>query len=249
MSRALYQLSTIYTESLTFGCEVEFYLSENCSYDELALILPEYRFIKERGKNQIEYHIGPDKDPKRIITAVKNSIKIIRSELQRIGASADFSPKPVETDFGNALQIQFTSNSDIFQASIDRICSSFCQYAKRTFLAYAGNISDYSRFNKDFMTPTHIGYGYNNRSCLIRICGDQLKRIEVRAPSPICDLYVVFCTILQQIVIASSETGANYQKIYGIASDAQYGLEPIPSSLEEAELLFDVSFFKYSPRK
>ncbi|MDX1916604.1 MAG: hypothetical protein SFT68_01285 [Rickettsiaceae bacterium] len=243
MSRIIEDLSLIYSPRITFGCEVELYLSQETSDQELIEYLPQYSFIKERGKNQIEYHIGPSSDPDLIIHEFKASIDSIQTTLSSKGIIADFSPKPYLNDYGNALQIQFTSNSALFQDSVDKICSSFCEYARSTFLAYAPNISDYQRFHNDIMSPSYICYGYNNRSCLVRVCNHPYKRIEIRVPSPICDLYVVFCTILQQIKLASFDLAPKYKPIYGIASDAQYNLEKIPTSIEEAAILFDKSFF------
>ncbi len=237
-------LSSIYKDKITFGCEIEFYISKNFTLDKLSSLITEYDFIQERGVGQIEYHIGPTDDPWLLINEVQDSIKYIQDSLGRINISADFSPKPFLSDFGNSLQIQFTSKSDLFQQHINKICSSFCRDAASTFLSYAHYNEDYARFDKEFMAPTHICYGLNNRSCLIRICGQDIKRIEIRAPSPWADLYVVLSTILQQIIVAQSLIDESiYKPIYGISSDPQYNLEPIPSSIIVASEIFDESFY------
>ncbi|MDX1924594.1 MAG: hypothetical protein SFT91_05195 [Rickettsiaceae bacterium] len=244
MSTLLRDLNKLYTIPVTFGCEIEFYTKKNIGLESISSVIPEYSFIKERGGNQYEYHIGPHEDPQRIIKEVNNSIKLIKQRLKDKENKAIFDPKPFDQDFGNALQIQLTSLCPKFQNNIDKICSSFCESAKETFLAYAQTKADYARFDKKFMTPTHICFGPNNRSAMIRICGTKAKRIEIRTPSPISNLDIVFCTIIQQIILSDLVGTQKFARIYGNASDEQYGLQKIPSNIEEASNLFDEGFYK-----
>lgn len=179
------------------------YWPHDISIETLKEALPTYNFEKERGKGQFEYHIGPYEDPKILIEKIKLSAANICDKVELLGGRAAFDPKPFANDFGNSLQIQFTSECPKFQDNIENICASFCEYALQTFLAYASTLEDYKRFDKNFMAPTHVSFGPNNRSCLIRIKDSNPKRIEIRAPSPVCNLYVMICTILQQIIVAN----------------------------------------------
>ena len=236
------KIEEILGDDVTFGAEIEFY-SLKYSIDEVSSKLPEYNFIKERGVGQIEYHIGPAQSLSKFMSDINESRKKIEKILQD---EVDFSPKPFSHDFGNALQIQISSRSKLFQQSLDEICAGFCFFAKKTFLAFAQTNSCYKRFDSNYMAPSYISYGLNNRSCLIRICGNEFKRIEVRAASNNCDLYVLISTILMTIyksLIENKRTDI-YQRIYGNSFDSQYSLEKIPENIKIARELFDEEFYK-----
>jgi glutamine synthetase len=245
LSRSIRAITEIYQDEVTFGAEIEFFLKK-ISIDELKShkSLENFIFIPERGQNQYEYHINPTNNLKNFIENIENSIKKISQISFLLGGEADFSAKPFLNDFGNALQIQFSSKSAQFQNSLDKICSSFCQDSLKTFLCYAQNDDDYKRFCPEFMAPTHVSYGFNNRSCLIRINGDEFKRIEIRSPSPLCNYYVLLSAITNQIIIANnSSNNLDIKRIYGNAHDPQYKLEKLPKNLTESLKLFDEEVF------
>jgi len=234
-------LDNILDEKVTVGAEIEFYLN-SMSIEELSKRLPEYSFIKERGNSQIEYHIGPSFDYDSFLNEIESSIKKIKVATSN---QADFSPKPYKDDYGSSLQFQISSSSLLFQEKLDDICASFCHYACETFLAYAPADEDYERFTGEYMAPSHISFGNNNRTCLIRINGDLQKRIEVRSPSPSCDTYIVLCTILTNLYRALTEESRleQYPKIYGNSYDVQYNLKKLPKNIEESANEFKEDFF------
>ncbi len=242
------KISEIYNDKITFGAEIEFYLKEiNIEDLKSNIEFKNINFIEERGNKQYEYHIDPTNNIDEFIFKIENSIIRITNFCESMGGYADFSPKPFSDDYGNALQIQFSSKSDKFQKSIDQICSSFCKYSQKTFLCYAPLVDDYKRYDSKFMAPTHISYGLNNRSCLIRINGDLQKRIEVRSPSPLCNYYVLISCIINQIIIANNDSyQSKLERIYGNAYDPQYNLQEIPKNIQESEELFDEHIFNLS---
>ncbi len=244
LQEAKISVEKILGDELTFGVEIEFYLL-GAKIEDLLLKIPEYNFHMERGENQIEYHIGPFSNPNEFSKTINQSIKKIIKTCEDIGGVPIFEPKPFKNDFGNALQIQISSKSQIFQTKLEEIAASFCYYAEQTFLAYVPCTEDYMRYNSDFMTPTHIAFGGNNRSCLFRINGDAQKRLEIRSPSIYCNIDVALFTIYKNIQKAlCEETRIHlYPKIYGNAFDPQYKLATIPKSINDASEVFDEKFY------
>lgn len=244
LSILLDRLNENLDDPISFGAEIEFYL-KGMSYEKISEIMPEYKFFKERGCDQLEYHIGIYNNYYEFITAINNSFIQIQNKTSSLGANAIFHPKYYIDDYGNSLQFQISSKSKIFQNNIDKICSYLCATAPKLFLAYASTKDDYLRFDKRFMAPTHISYGYNNRTCLIRINGDEQKRIEFRAPSPYCNLYMVLSTIILQTFLSFNNTEAlNYSRIYGNSFEEQYKLDKLPTNIEEAEKLFEEKLYE-----
>ena len=240
------ELIKLLSSELTIGVEIEFYCKEaNTAF--LNQILPEFHFVNERGEDQFEYHLGPysSYNHEDICNKIPESMTLIEKKLSLSKLIADFDPKPYENDYGSSNQFQFSSESALFQDKIEEICASFCHYAKSTFLAYAQSPCDYKRFDSEFMAPTHISYGHNNRTCLIRINGEQQTRIEVRSPSSKSDPYLVLSAILMNIYKALTEESrlSKYPKIYGNSHDSQYNLDKIPETINDAEQLFDEKFF------
>ncbi|MDX2050274.1 MAG: hypothetical protein SFT93_03795 [Rickettsiaceae bacterium] len=249
LSRGLEILNEHFSERLTFGCEIEFYVSQDAinsaNLDDFFKYFHYLQLTRERGNGQFEFRVGPIDDPALLIQNTTNEIEKIKYFFARGSSSVFFEPRPHKNDYGNALQIQFTSKCQKFQNNIEKICSTFCDFARSTFLAYAQTQADYERFDSNFMAPTHISFGYNNRTCLFRICGDKYKRIEIRSPSPICDLYVVFFTIIRTLIsYINQSTRGFYRSIYGNAFDLQYNLPKIPFTIEEAEKYFDPNLYE-----
>ena len=239
---------------LTFGAEIECYFTPELKLDIINQ-KSKQKFIKERGVNQYEYHIHHSEKIEDFIKNIKNSINNNKEKFQE---NVMFNPKPFKNDYGNALQIQFTSTSKLFQDNIDKICFVLCFYTNSIFQVIAPTKADYARFSEKFMAPTHISYGLNNRSCVYRITGNQdLKRIELRAPSINSNLTLTlaFIYICTNIALKNStdynlsnkefyDPNLTYRnRIYGNASDAQYNLPALPQCLKKSQELFNKNFW------
>ncbi|XVN43201.1 MAG: glutamine synthetase [Candidatus Rickettsia vulgarisii] len=129
--------------------------------------------------------------------------------------------------------------------NIDSIAKSICYYMLLTFLVFNTCDEDYSRFDKNFMTPINVSFGNNNRSVAVRIPDFLPKRIEHRIASPHTNVYIAIFTILNSILLGLKFPNQinNIEKIYGNAFDEQYNLPPLPKSIEESLKLFSLEFF------
>lgn len=157
----------------------------------------------------------------------------------------NFSPKPFLNDYGNSMH--FHVNFDIESTDyIALAAQGLCHYMLDTLLVFMPSSLDYLRINKDFMAPTHVSYGGNNRSVAVRTPNSLPKRLEHRLSSPETDPYIAIFTILKSILLSLKFPGSikKIEKIYGNAFDPQYSLIPLPSSARESYKLFKSDFFR-----
>ncbi|OZG31428.1 type I glutamate--ammonia ligase [Rickettsia endosymbiont of Culicoides newsteadi] len=129
--------------------------------------------------------------------------------------------------------------------SLDIIGQSICHYMLDSFLVFMPNEDDYLRLDKNFMAPTNVSFGNNNRTVAVRIPDSFPRRLEHRIASPLTDPYLAIFTILNSILLGLEfpDKINNISKIYGNAFDQQYNLVPLPKSLAEALELFNLQFF------
>jgi glutamine synthetase len=104
-----------------------------------------------------------------------------------------------------------------------------CHYLPLTITAFLPKEEDYQRLDSRFMAPTHICYGGNNRTTLIRIPDSLPKRIEHRLASADANPYEVIYAILSSIYsgLKHPQQITKIDKIYGNAYDPQYNLVKI----------------------
>ena len=218
------------------GAEIEFYVIPNLEINTTSLKLP-YEIKSEKGNGQFEIDIFPQENIHKTIEEITKA-KAHLSSLQHIS----LHPKPYVDDYGSAMHFHinflqpdgknFFDNKD----NLESAAKSLCHFLVEDFLIFAPKADHYSRFHKDFMAPTHVCFGGNNRSAAIRIPDAKPRRLEHRISSPETDEHLAVYAILNAIYRGLKEPGSikNYQKIYGNAFDEQYGLEDFPGSVGEA---------------
>jgi len=224
-----------------FGTEIEFYISENINIPDLEDIL-EIRIKKEKGKNQFEIDLPPSLD----LINYAQEILILKHNIidgaVKLGGEANLHPKPFTDDYGSSIHfhISFDRPSDLTHQA-----QSLCYYMLDSFLVFMPNEEDYLRIDKDFMTPTHVSFGGNNRTVAVRIPDLEIKRLEHRIASTSIDPYLAIYTILKSILMGLENPDIinKIPKIYGNAFDPQYNLTPLPKTLKEAMILFKPQFF------
>lgn len=227
-----------------FGVEIEFYLNDGCNVNQLSRDIGS-EIISEKGSNQYEINIEPSTD----LTNYANVIFDVMSSIKyHTDNKVDFTAKPYENDYGSSMHYHFNftcKNGNSIDLNLDYIASILCHYALETYLVFMPSKDDYLRTDHRFMAPTHLAWGGNNRSVLIRIPDSLPKRIEHRAPSPLSDPYLVMTTIMQSLCygFANKDKVAIRPKTYGLAFDPNYNLTKLPSTYEQAVTLFNPDFF------
>jgi len=221
------------------GAEIEFYYLDNniMKWDDNHYILK-----SEKGQGQFEIDIFPQKDIYQTIEAIAKA-KLYLSSFPNI----TLHPKPYADDYGSAMHFHINllnmdgENFFDHNNNIEHAAKSLCHFLCDHFLIFAPTSDHYTRFNKDFMAPTHICFGGNNRSAAIRIPDAKPRRLEHRISSPETDEYLAVCAILSGIYqgLAHPSSIGSYHKIHGNAFDAQYNLEKLPEDIEYAAKLFN----------
>lgn len=238
------------------GLEVEFYSnpasaasaqSERISANPISdIILPQnIRLIKEKGEHQYEIIFDCTYDIKFLISEFENLKQRLKNEY-----NADFSPKPYLEDFGSGLHLHinfedvftkenFFNNKDNLEFAVNGLCNAMME----TFLIFAPSEDSYLRYDKNYMSPTHICYGNNNRSAAVRIPDMRPRRLEHRIASSNTCIYLLLSTLLYSIYLGLKCKFKNHKCIYGNAYDEQYNLVPFPKTLNDSLVVFNENFF------
>jgi len=232
--------------------EIEFYLSPNIDIAKFEILARKYlakfkisTIKKEKGINQFEVDLPPSND---LINYIKRIVKV-KNTLTKIAeflnGYIDFSSKPFLNDYGNSMHFHINFDTETTDY-INLAAQGLCHYMLDTLLVFMPNSIDYLRINKNFMAPTHVSYGGNNRSVAVRTPSSIPKRLEHRLASPETDPYIAIFTILKSILLSLKFPSSikKIEKIYGNAFDPQYSLIPLPSSVGESHTLFKPEFFK-----
>lgn len=217
------------------GAEIEFYTKDQTPPEV------EYLVKSEKGNGQFEIDIFPQANIFKTIEEIWRAKQILASSENII-----LHPKPKIEDYGSAMHFHinfFNSKGENFfdnQQNLEHAAKSLCHFILQHFLIFVPHESHYPRFNKDFMAPTHVCFGGNNRSVAIRIPDAKPRRLEHRISSPMTDEYLAICAILEAIYCGLKDVNSikNYDKIFGNAYDSQYELISLPTSIEEAIKLF-----------
>ena len=107
-------------------------------------------------------------------------------------------------------------------------------------LCYAPNINSYKRFAEGSFAPTAIAWGFDNRTCALRVVGHgSAMRMENRAPGGDVNQYLAVSALIagglygieNELELPEALTGNAYTS----------GAERLPTTLAEAVELFDNS--------
>lgn len=229
--------------------------------------VPLLHFEKEQGENQYEVALKHSADVIGFADKYYHLKNIIKESAAFHGYEVDFSTMSVG-NHSNSLHMHISlwqGDVNLFaKTATDGFESKNMAYAIAGILSHAKSLclfalnseSDFKRFREKFSlakervrheasntnAPTHIAWGSNNRTCLVRIPDSyndpENRHIEYRLPVPEADIYLVISTLLLAIYLGFKEKKDPIPKTYGNAYDKQYGLEPLPQTYRDAENAF-----------
>lgn len=212
----------------------------------------------EQGIGQIEIKTLPYLDIIKLCDDISQIKKITQSLSQDF--QINFSSQPYENDCGSALQINFSlmnENNFLFAKThgqeskyLLHSIAAALKFTHNMMIIFAPKPEDYLRFGlelnrnlhkqKKYTAPVNIGWGYNNRSALIRVPATQTiseRRLEFRLGSSSADIYLTSTFFLLAILQGIKKEDKLPSEIYGNSFDDQYDLKPLPS-YEEAKSHF-----------
>jgi glutamine synthetase len=209
------------------GVELEFYLA---NIPDISLLEQKlgHKIKEEKGQNQYELDLPPSQELVLYAKYVDEMRQKTIDAAKTLGGDADFTSKPFAGDYGSAMHVHLNFLED---DDVEKYAKILCHYLPETINAFLPKKEDYLRLDSQFMAPTHISYGGNNRTVLIRIPDTKPRRLEHRLAAADAKLVHILCTMLISI-----EKGLKYpelvndlQKTFGNAFDPQYGLRKICS--------------------
>lgn len=176
------------------------------------------------------------------LTAADNLItfkSVIKAITGRNGLFASFMPKPLNNMSGSGLHINislFENGRNLFE------CEPYGKLPEKAGYFLAGVIShikgisafsnplinSYKRIGGGYEAPKEISWSFMNRAQLVRIpyAKGTLSRMELRAPDPSCNPYIVFA-----LIIEAGLEGIN-KKLK--LEKENVSVDELPSSLESA---------------
>jgi glutamine synthetase len=136
--------------------------------------------------------------------------RAVRETALRHGIFATFMAKPMETEPGSAMHVHQSvvdaaSGNNIFTAADGSASTLFYnyiagleRYVPPALLLFAPHVNSYRRLSRFQSAPTNVHWGYDNRTCGIRIPNStpQNRRVENRVPGVDVNPYLAMAATL-----------------------------------------------------
>lgn len=203
-----------------------------------------WKIEEERGLGQIEIKTNPTQNLDKLSSDI-DLLKVISQDLARENnLEVNFSPTPFIDDCSNALQINFTilgenkrnlfvKNEEEESPILLNAIAGILANLEQNIDFFVTSRTDISRFdcarNKNlfkvgkFISPVNLSWGYDNRSCAIRIAGKwENRRLEFRVADANIDTMKAIWKSLEMIKIGIDQNLQPPKPIYGNAFDDKY---------------------------
>ncbi|MET3106507.1 glutamine synthetase [Oxalobacteraceae bacterium GrIS 2.11] len=180
-------------------------LSSFCNAHQLGV----ETLIHEAGAGQMEINFTHG-DPLELADRVFLFKRAVRETALRHGIFATFMAKPMEQEPGSAMHIHqsvvdLNTGDNIF-SNPDGTASPFFfnylagleKYVPQAMLVFAPYVNSYRRLSRFMSAPTNVRWGYDNRTCGLRIPNSDAanRRIENRVPGVDVNPYLAMAATL-----------------------------------------------------
>ncbi len=263
------QKSAKYCHNFYIGCELEFYVFSSLSplisanQEQLKIFLENLPNCKvEQGLGQLEIVFTHTNNFLDLINNIEQTKKNIYNLATQNNLWVSFAGKPLKNDCGSALQFSLSwlpkqqNNNNFIESFYIPMAVALLEKTKENLTILNLFHSDYLRYcpnsNRALFlqhkntSPVNLSFGYNNRSCAIRITraenitgkniDNNTKRLEYRiasaSASPKLVLNFIISTLnfgLEKYFVspAIKPNSQAFGPIFGNAFDKQYELESI----------------------
>ena len=165
--------------------------------------------IHESGTAQLEINFNHG-DAILVSDQVLVFKRIVRQVALRHGVYATFMAKPMENQPGSAMHVHISvvdaeSGDNLFGASdgantelFRHFVGGLRRYLPQSAPLFAPNVNSFRRIGPDHSAPINLQWGYDNRSCGLRvpISGPTSRRIENRLPGADANPYLAVAASL-----------------------------------------------------
>ncbi len=261
------RLANEYGYHAVIGCEIEWYVCDaKCGVnDEVRFAYCErlkhsfdavfYDAIDvEDGVGQVEMSLPFRRDVEVLIADVAAVKRAACHVAETMGLTADFGAKPFPDDYGSGLHIHvhledahgnriFDKKNGELNAPFAFSIAGLLESAPDYISIFSPSEADDARFVAGFNAPVNYSWGYNNRSCALRIPdgtselqgveailaskGERQWRIEHRLAGANANIEQVICAVMQGVLLGLEQKETPPAPIYGNADEAQYVAECI----------------------
>ena len=224
---------------------------EICFTLEQMGITPEASHHEEGpGQNEIDFHYSD------ALTAADNVATfkwIVNTKAASNGLYADFSPKPIAGQAGNGMHINISYRPA--NGKTEKETDDLLPYILGGILKHIAEITCYlnpvdNSYNRlgACKAPEYISWGKENRSTLIRVPSSKnAKRLELRSPDPLCNIYLVLTLLIQAAIEGIKNKieppAETVENLFDDEGAKKTSLKALPKSLAEAKRLADNSDF------
>lgn len=224
---------------------------EICFTLEQMGITPEASHHEEGpGQNEIDFHYSD------ALTAADNVATfkwIVNTKAASNGLYADFSPKPIAGQAGNGMHINISYRPA--NGKTEKETDDLLPYILGGILKHIAEITCYlnpvdNSYNRlgACKAPEYISWGKENRSTLIRVPSSKnAKRLELRSPDPLCNIYLVLTLLIQAAIEGIKNKieppAETVENLFDENVTKHTSLTALPKSLSEAKSLAENSDF------
>jgi glutamine synthetase len=178
---------------------------------------------------------------------------MVRNVARKNGLTATFMPKPLFGDNGSGMHVHqslWKGGKNLFfdEAGYAQISDmahyyigGLLKHASTLLALVAPTTNSYRRLVPGYEAPVNLAYSQRNRSAICRIPvyskSPRAKRIEFRAPDPLCNPYLCFAALLMaglDGVQNRIDPGEPMDKdLYGLPPEEAKLIKQVPGSLAE----------------
>ncbi|MCR5654515.1 MAG: glutamine synthetase family protein [Lachnospiraceae bacterium] len=164
---------------------------EICITLEQMGITPESSHHEEGpGQNEIDFRFC------EALKAADDAVtfrSVVRTIASRNGATADFSPKPIQGNPGNGMHINMSVRKGESEAPLEPVIAAILEKIPELTLFFNPVENSYERLGY-LKAPGFVTWGRENRSVLVRLpaANGEYKRLELRSPDTMANPYLAF---------------------------------------------------------
>ncbi len=201
-----------------------------------------YKITKEQGASQIELQTDFSSDLNLLAQFIEEFKIDVSLLANNNNLQTSFAPQIFVDDCGNSLQFNISlhdnhgNNCFAENSILHKFCQNLLNKTPQILPHLINNDEDYQRFNKElnlnlfkigkYTAPVNLSYGFDNRSCAIRIAKthENKKRVEYRIAGANSNCYNAIAAILNNSKnFSQNELITNDKRlIFGNAFDNQY---------------------------
>ncbi len=247
--------------------EIEFYLFGSDGkdlapfWDEvraacLAAGINIFKIEKERGHEQYEISLLPNRSAEKTVQDTLALKGIVRNTAHKYAMQASFASKPLANDFGSGLHIhvhledkqgknQYVKQDTLISDTLNYSLGGLLLWMPDTMPIFAPSPASYLRFSPGGNAPQTVSWGANNRTVALRLPDSEHdnKRIEHRVSGADADvwqvMYVILCAIHYGLLTRAKPDG----QVYGDAGLEMYNKPRFPATFEVAAKRMEQSIF------